>query len=99
MKGKNNAKPTRLLDEHVSALPPRQVLSLVDPSLTSGLLTYADGAQATPTDLSAAGPVPTSAINSAVQSAQSSSAQQNGAVVQNVDSPSSSGYANTTSNP
>jgi hypothetical protein len=85
--------PTR---EHVARLPVRRLLSVVDPSLTNGLLAYTNGGSS-PTDLTATNPVPGGLLNSAVQSAQNSSAQQNGASVQNIDSPGALGYATATS--
>ncbi|HEY3108934.1 MAG TPA: hypothetical protein VGL23_09290 [Chloroflexota bacterium] len=83
-----------LQTERVAALPERHVLSVIDPALTNSVMDYANGAQLTSTDpTTASNALPTQTIGAAVQNAQSSSAQQNGAVAQNVDSRNSGAFA------
>jgi hypothetical protein len=83
-------------------LPPRHVLSLISPTITDGLLSYANAAQnSPPTSQGVTGSNATSnplfsqglsTVNNAAQSAPST---PNGATVQNLNSPNSSGVATT----
>jgi hypothetical protein len=69
-------------------LPARHVLSLVGPSLSDGLLSYANAAQTTPTSQGSATSSPLYG-----QALSTATGTPNGATVQNVDSPTSSGVA------
>jgi hypothetical protein len=94
----------RLESEQLFELPTREALSYVGAAWADDLVAYANATQTTsgsagstsPTSPTV-GPVPAGAIDSAVAEAQNSSAQQNGAVAQNVNSPNSSASASTTS--
>ena len=78
-------------------LPERHVLSLISPTLSDGVLSYANAAQTTPTaDGSAKSGLLYSQSLSAVSSAaQAAPSTPNGATVENLDSPTSSGIATT----
>ena len=92
-------RPIRQLEnQEVFELPARAVLSLIDPSLTGGLLSYASATQSAPTTQGSAASNPLfgqglSTVTSATQTAHTA---PNGGTVQNVGSPSSTGLANTT---
>ena len=75
--------------------PPRHVLSLVGPSLSDGLLSYANASQAAPTTQGGAtsSPLYTQGLSTVAGTAQAAPGTPNGASVQNVDSPTSSGVA------
>jgi hypothetical protein len=83
--------------QHALELPGRYALSLIDPSLTNGLMSYANAAQTTPTTQGGATSSPLftnglSAVGSAAQGAQST---PSGSTVQNLNSVNSSGIATT----
>ena len=82
-------------------LPPRHVLSLISPTITDGLVSYANAAQNTPTSQGTTGsnatssPLYTQGLSAVTGAAQSAPSTPNGATVQNLDSPNSSGVATT----
>src|SRR5205807_4959874 len=82
-------------------LPPRHVLSLISPTNTDGLMSYANAAQNTPTSQGTTGsnatssPLYTQGLSAVTGAAQSAPSTPNGATVQNLDSPNSSGVATT----
>jgi hypothetical protein len=78
-------------------LPERQVLSLIDPSLTNGLLSYANAAQTAPTTQGGVTSTPLygQGLLTAAGAAQTAHSAPNGGTVQNLDSPNSSGLATT----
>ena len=81
--------------EAMFELPPRHVLSLVGPSLSDGLLSYANASQTAPTTQGSAtsSPLFTQGMSTVNGAAQAAPGTPNGATVQNVDSPTSSGVA------
>jgi hypothetical protein len=78
-------------------LPGRHVLSLINPALTDGVLAYANAAQSTPTtqDSATSSPLYAQGLTTVTSAAQAAPSAPNGASVQNVDSPTSSGTATT----
>jgi hypothetical protein len=89
--------PSELEMEDTFELPPRHVLSLISPTLTDGVLSYANAAQTTPTTQGSAtsSPLYTQGLSTVTGAAQSAPTAPNGATVQNLDSPTSSGIATT----
>lgn len=83
----------------VFELPARLVLSLVDPTVGSGLLSYANAAQNAPVSQGSAtsSPLYTQGLSTVTGAAQTAPTATNGATVQNVNSPNSFGSATTTS--
>ena len=77
-------------------LPRREVLSLISPSLTDGVLSYANAVQNTPTSqgtTSTSNPPVGQGVSTVTSAAQNTPSVPNGATVQNLDSPNSSGIA------
>jgi hypothetical protein len=83
--------------EEAFELPWRQVLSLISPSLTDGVLSYANAAQSNgPTSTgttSTSNPLVSQGVSTVASAAQNAPSAPNGATVQNFDSPNSSGLA------
>ena len=89
---------SRHLDaEEAFELPGRHVLSLISPSLTDGVLSYANATQATPVTQGSAtsNPLVSQGVSTVTGAANSTPSAPNGATVQNLDSPTSSGFAST----
>ena len=90
-----------LESEQLLELPAREALSYVAAGWADDLVAYANATQSTAgssdTTTASVGTVQTGAVDTAVAEAQNSSTQQNGAVAQNVNSPSSSAFASTRS--
>jgi hypothetical protein len=85
-----------LYAEDAFELPRREVLSLISPSLTDGVLSYANAVQNTPTSqgtTSTSNPLVGQGVSTVTSAAQNTPSAPNGATVQNLDSPSSSGIA------
>src|SRR4051812_2318546 len=78
-------------------LPRREVLSLIGPSLADGVLSYANAAQSNgPTSqgsTSTSNPLVSQGVSTVTSAAQTTPSAPNGATVQNLDSPNSSGIA------
>ena len=93
----NRWRASELETEDIFELPGRHVLSLIDPSLTGGLLSYANAAQTAPTSQGTAtsNPLFGQGLSSATSAAQSAQSAPNGGTVQNVASQNSTGLANT----
>jgi hypothetical protein len=83
--------------EEAFELPWRQVLSLISPSLTDGVLSYANAAQSNgPTSqgtTSTSNPLVSQGVSTVTSAAQNTPSVPNGATVQNFDSPNSAGIA------
>lgn len=91
-------QPDREVDlDDVLELPGRQVLSLIDPSLTNGLTSYANAAQAAPTTQGTAtsSPLYSQGLLAATGAAQTAHTAPTGSTVQNLNSANSTGLANT----
>jgi hypothetical protein len=88
--------PSELENQEVFELPPRPVLSLIDPSLTNGLLSYANASQSTPTTQGSttSNPLFGHGLSTVTSAAQTAHTAPNGGTIQN-GSPSSTGLANT----
>jgi hypothetical protein len=87
----------QLESEDVFELPGRHVLTLIDPSLTGGLLSYANAAQSAPTTQGGAtsSPLYTQGLSAVSGAAQTAHTAQSGGTVQNFNSSNSSGLATT----
>lgn len=82
--------------EDAFELPSREVLSLVGPSLSNGVLSFANATQNTPTSqgtTSTSNPLVSQGVSTVTSAAQTTPSAPNGATVQNFDSPNSSGIA------
>ena len=81
----------RLEAEALAELPDREVLTLIDPSLTNIALGYANSVQSTPISQGTAtsNPLLTQGTATPTDAAQNTSADQNTATAQNVNSPGS----------
>jgi hypothetical protein len=82
--------------EDAFELPRREVLSLISPSLTDGVLSYANAVQNTPTSqgtTSTSDPLVGQGVSTVTSAAQNTPSAPNGATVQNLDSPNSTGIA------
>jgi hypothetical protein len=82
--------------EEAFELPHREVLSLISPSLADGVLSYASAVQNTPTGqatTSTSNPPVGEGVSTVTSAAQNTPSVPNGATVQNLDSPNSSGIA------
>jgi hypothetical protein len=86
---------TRADAEDAFELPWREVMSLVGPSLTDGVLSFANAAQNAPTTQGPAtsNPLFSQGVSTVTSAAQNTPSAPNGATVQNLDSPNSSGIA------
>ena len=89
--------PADMDTENAFELPCREVLSLVGPSLADGVLSYASAAQSNGATsqgtTSTSNPLVPQGVSTVTSAAQNTPAAPNGATVQNLDSPNSSGIA------
>lgn len=91
--------PGSEVDAEAFELPDRHLLTLIDPSIANGLLSYANASQTSPTTQGSAtsSPLYSQGLSAASGAAQSAHGAPNGPTIQNLNSPSSSGTATTSS--